>query len=412
MNVSRRRYMGEKGGSVLPNGYVRLKYIESNANQYIDTGIKSNSRFTYEITYQKTDAQNNSALFGMRQGTAYNNGPIFGFSYVSGTEGTGYYTNGNTENNTNIQNALDTNKHTYKVTPISGKQYLDDVEYNIGNNVTLSEWEGLYNIFLFSWNMRGSAASTTTHMKLYRYTVRDGDRIVQDLIPCRNPFGIVGLYDIIKSEFITCPIWSLFIAGPVVIENLQSLPFDAQIEYLKSDSTAYINTKLTHTNLSDLYCTFQYFNHINYGAVYGNYIDENHNSIRCILGDSVNEMFGVFNHKTSTSVELYNIKPNNKHASKNNSEYFIIDNVKDNMTTPYGESNDTEIALFNRNVTNTANRNIGLQVYDFVATNPSGICLYLIPVRIGQVGYMYDIISGQLFSNLGTGNFVLGSDIN
>lgn len=34
-----------------------------------------------------------------------------------------------------------------------------------------------------------------------------------------------------------------------------------------------------------------------------------------------------------------------------------------------------------------------------------------IPVRVGQVGYMYDKVSGQLFSNVNTGNFILGNDI-
>jgi hypothetical protein len=33
-----------------------------------------------------------------------------------------------------------------------------------------------------------------------------------------------------------------------------------------------------------------------------------------------------------------------------------------------------------------------------------------IPVRVGNVGYMYDKISGKLFENQGTGNFILGPD--
>jgi hypothetical protein len=37
--------------------------------------------------------------------------------------------------------------------------------------------------------------------------------------------------------------------------------------------------------------------------------------------------------------------------------------------------------------------------------------LDLIPVRKGNVGYMYDRVSGQLFGNQGTGEFVLGPDI-
>lgn len=35
-----------------------------------------------------------------------------------------------------------------------------------------------------------------------------------------------------------------------------------------------------------------------------------------------------------------------------------------------------------------------------------------IPVRVGQVGYMYDKISGTLFGNAGTGSFTLGADKN
>ena len=34
-----------------------------------------------------------------------------------------------------------------------------------------------------------------------------------------------------------------------------------------------------------------------------------------------------------------------------------------------------------------------------------------IPVRVGQVGYLYDKVSGQLFGNLGTDSFILGPDL-
>ena len=35
-----------------------------------------------------------------------------------------------------------------------------------------------------------------------------------------------------------------------------------------------------------------------------------------------------------------------------------------------------------------------------------------IPVRVGQVGYFLDNVSGELFGNAGSGNFILGNDIN
>lgn len=39
------------------------------------------------------------------------------------------------------------------------------------------------------------------------------------------------------------------------------------------------------------------------------------------------------------------------------------------------------------------------------------VVLDMIPVRIEQVGYMFDRVSGELFGNSGTGDFVLGNDI-
>ena len=33
-----------------------------------------------------------------------------------------------------------------------------------------------------------------------------------------------------------------------------------------------------------------------------------------------------------------------------------------------------------------------------------------IPVRVGDVGYMYDRVSGELFGNSGTGAFIIGPD--
>lgn len=42
----------------------------------------------------------------------------------------------------------------------------------------------------------------------------------------------------------------------------------------------------------------------------------------------------------------------------------------------------------------------------------NNLIMDLIPVRVGQVGYMYDKVSGRLFGNKGTGEFILGPDIN
>ncbi len=43
--------------------------------------------------------------------------------------------------------------------------------------------------------------------------------------------------------------------------------------------------------------------------------------------------------------------------------------------------------------------------------NGSVLVRDFIPVRVGQEGYLYDKVSGQLFGNAGTGEFILGPDV-
>jgi hypothetical protein len=52
------------------------------------------------------------------------------------------------------------------------------------------------------------------------------------------------------------------------------------------------------------------------------------------------------------------------------------------------------------------------RIYSWKIYSSNTLIMDLIPVRIGQIGYMYDKVSGKLFGNSGTGQFILGNDIN
>lgn len=52
---------------------------------------------------------------------------------------------------------------------------------------------------------------------------------------------------------------------------------------------------------------------------------------------------------------------------------------------------------------------IGRCYYLKFTKNGTVVC-DLIPVRVGQVGYLYDKVSGKLFGNSGTGSLILGPD--
>ena len=47
-----------------------------------------------------------------------------------------------------------------------------------------------------------------------------------------------------------------------------------------------------------------------------------------------------------------------------------------------------------------------MKLYD----SSSNLLRDLVPVRVGDVGYLYDNVSGQLFGNSGTGAFIIGPD--
>lgn len=54
----------------------------------------------------------------------------------------------------------------------------------------------------------------------------------------------------------------------------------------------------------------------------------------------------------------------------------------------------------------------GIRIYSIVACDENGNkTADFIPVRKGTVGYLYDRVSGALFGNAGTGDFVLGQDV-
>ena len=72
-----------------------------------------------------------------------------------------------------------------------------------------------------------------------------------------------------------------------------------------------------------------------------------------------------------------------------------------------GPAVDRNLIIFRRpNVGNS-----WIKCYAFQLWNANGVSvLDLIPVRVGSIGYMYDRVSGQLFGNSGTEAFIIGPD--
>lgn len=181
----------------------------------------------------------------------------------------------------------------------------------------------------------------------------------------------------------------------------KSLPYDAEIEYLESSGTQWIDTGVipTSTIHTQVYKSFTELSNNNSGdGVYSG-------SIRFHDGLFSSKFhFGIGGADSYVNTIAWN---SNRHLFElSGSGYAKLDgnvyNISKGLST-YSLS----FTLFRRNgLTQFAKEQI---VYCKIYQEDILIRDF-IPVRVGNVGYMYDKVSGQLFGNAGTGSFILGAD--
>lgn len=196
--------------------------------------------------------------------------------------------------------------------------------------------------------------------------------------------------------------------GRVLWTKPSALPYDAEIEYLESTGEQRIpinDIVLTgYDNVIETEITYLgYSNNNAWVAWYSCYTSENHDTYRIIrYGTASNQVLlyngakanggGVsFNVASGTT---YNIVMRNNTATINGTQVSLI--------TYRGTTNSSPLMVF---LTGSI-----LRISYFKITKGDNVILDLIPVRVGQVGYMYDKVSKQLFGNAGTGAFSCGPD--
>lgn len=180
------------------------------------------------------------------------------------------------------------------------------------------------------------------------------------------------------------------------------LPYDAELKYIQSSGTQYINTRLTPS--ANLVLQFGFVNISRAGDVI----------VGTFPGDYDDYRF--FN----ASDQCYFDTPNGRRingsvCSQNNYYEFELGNyyVKDILTGFMKIQGSAGITSKNYQIGicgDTYNHRSNNRIYWFKGYVSNELKIDLIPVRKDGIGYMYDKVSGQLFANQGTGNFILGPD--
>lgn len=171
----------------LPSGYTKLAYIQSNGTQYIDTGFKPNNNTRVVVDGQIVSTPSeNTALFGARTAA---NSKNYAMLFIPSNFRSDY-------NNVYTQ--------TWAVPATIRRVYDKNEETTIidgaAKSYTNAIFQADYNMAIFAINAAGTVQWFAS-MKLYSCQIYNNGTLARDFVPCKNPSGAVGLYDLVGRQF-------------------------------------------------------------------------------------------------------------------------------------------------------------------------------------------------------------------
>jgi hypothetical protein len=173
----------------LPSGYTKLAYIQSTGTQWVDTGFKPN---------QNTRVKMDCNVIGFNSSDAF----LFGARIASGD--TAFCLAADDANTRWF--ALYGNAVQNPTGTCTGKHSID-FNQNVltldGKNFTFAKTtsQSPYNLLLFATITNGNVDSQRGQMAVYSCQIYDNGTLVRDFLPCINPSGAVGLYDLVGRKF-------------------------------------------------------------------------------------------------------------------------------------------------------------------------------------------------------------------
>jgi hypothetical protein len=186
-------------------------------------------------------------------------------------------------------------------------------------------------------------------------------------------------------------------------------PYDTEIEYLESTGTQYIDTgvKTLSSSTVKVVAAATAFKHNS--AIFGSIGTDATSIIRALIYQDSKQgriftvqsgSYGVKNAAIAYDTAFHNYIVTPTSAS--------IDNRYHNATRSDNSVNNLFLFTF---AFNAAIYPSSVRIAMCQISSSDVLVRDLIPVRVGDVGYMYDKVSGELFGNAGTGAFVLGNDL-
>ena len=188
----------------LPSGYTQLEYIQSSGTQYINTGFKPNqdTKIVVSVAFLGSAGEN---VLGSRNSSSDATNRFGIITFGSSSKIGSFFGSTATQSI-----SLDSSIHKYTLSKAGLS--VDGVSY--GGAYTAS-FSCTYPITLFAWN-NGSNGIVKNSSKIVDCKIFSGEVLVRNFIPCKNPSGVIGLYDTIENQFYQNAGTGSFVAGAEV----------------------------------------------------------------------------------------------------------------------------------------------------------------------------------------------------
>ena len=198
--------------------YKEVEYIESNGKQYINTGVKVTPDYTVEVTFVMTQR---NATWDTLFGTRSSNQARFTARWANSATGKlgVHRSKGKTVNYESIDDANATKTmvvDTWHTIKLAKREYSFDGELRKTFSATSSTAQFSYPIYLFALCNAGSPADYG-YFRIKKARIwNDKDELIRDYIPCVDPDGVPGMYDVVNDTFSKSGSSTKFTAGALI----------------------------------------------------------------------------------------------------------------------------------------------------------------------------------------------------
>ena len=217
----------------------------------------------------------------------------------------------------------------------------------------------------------------------------------------------------IENKGVTVPAATTLDGYAALVDQIQqggTLPYDAEIAYLESTGTQWIDTGISPTTNTEVHIILRFNRFVTSSMLcaartgtsnqnrFFPFAHSKNGEARCDYGTT--EYY-----KNITYGTIYEVLFNETSTHK-----CYIDGTSLGTLSGYTKTNNETLYFFGTSGYGSTHYLGEGRIYRCVIKEGGVTVRDFIPVRVGTVGYMYDKVYGNLYGNAGTGNFNLGSD--